>query len=66
MCNASGAGSYPRLMDFMHHSTLGLSIIKKRRRGIPDAGGGEEWMNDSKSTIRNGVVWKIEGALARS
>ena len=26
------AGSYLRLIDFVYHSTLGLRVIKKRRR----------------------------------
>ena len=29
MCEA---GSYLRLIDFVYHSTLGLRVIKKRRR----------------------------------
>ena len=28
------AGSYARLIDFMYHSTLGLSTIKRRKREI--------------------------------
>jgi hypothetical protein len=28
----SEEGSYLRLVDFVHHSTLGLSVIKKKRR----------------------------------
>jgi len=31
MCSGSEAGSYLRLIDF-YHSTLGLRVIKKRRR----------------------------------
>ena len=30
MCSGSEAGSYVRLIDFVYHSTLGLSVIKKR------------------------------------
>ena len=33
MCRGSEAGSYLRLIDFVYHSTLGLRVIKKRRRG---------------------------------
>ena len=33
MCSGSEAGSYLRLIDFVYHSTLGLRVIKKRRRG---------------------------------
>jgi len=32
MCSGSEAGSYLRLIDFVYHSTLGLSVIKKKRR----------------------------------
>ena len=30
MCSGSEAGSYPRLIDFVYPSTLGLSVIKKK------------------------------------
>ena len=30
MCSGSEAGSYLRLIDFVHHSTLGLGVIKKK------------------------------------
>ena len=32
MCSGSEAGSYLRLIAFVYHSTLGLRVIKKRRR----------------------------------
>ena len=32
MWSGSEAGSYSRLIDFVHHSTLGLRVIKKKRR----------------------------------
>ena len=32
MCSGSEAGSYLRLIDFVLHSTLGLRVIKKKRR----------------------------------
>ena len=32
MCSGSEAGSYLRLIDFMHHSTLGLRVIKKTKK----------------------------------
>ena len=36
MCSGSDAGSYLRLIEFVYHSTLGLSVIKKKKkpRGI--------------------------------
>ena len=33
MCSGSVAGSYPRLIDFMYHSTLGLRVIKRKKKG---------------------------------
>ena len=32
MCSGSEAGSYLKLVDFVHHSTLGLRVIKKKKR----------------------------------
>jgi hypothetical protein len=32
MCSGSEAGSYLRLIDFVYHSTLGLGVIKKKKR----------------------------------
>ena len=32
MCSGSEAGSYLRLIDFVHHSTLGLRVIKKKKK----------------------------------
>ena len=32
MCSGSDTGSYLRFIDFVYHSTLGLRVIKKRRR----------------------------------
>ena len=29
MCSGSEAGSYPRLIDFVYHSTLGWRVIKR-------------------------------------
>jgi len=34
MCSGSGAGSYVRLIDFVYHSTLGLSVIKKKKSDV--------------------------------
>ena len=34
MCSGSEEDSYLRLIDFVHHSTLGLRVIKKKRRSI--------------------------------
>jgi len=32
MCSGSKAGSYVRLIDFVYHSTLGLRVIKKKKK----------------------------------
>jgi len=32
MCSGSEAGSYLRPTDFEYHSTLGLRVIKKKKR----------------------------------
>jgi len=32
MCSGSEAGSYLRLIDLVYHSTLGLRVIKKKKR----------------------------------
>ena len=31
-CSGSEAGSYLRLIDFVYHSTLGLRVIKKKKK----------------------------------
>jgi len=35
MCSDSEAGSYLRLIDFVYHSTLGLRVIKKKKKSVP-------------------------------
>ena len=32
MCSGSEAGSFLRLIDFVYHSTLGLGVIKKKKK----------------------------------
>ena len=32
VCSGSEAGSYLRLIDFVYHSTLGLRVIKKKKK----------------------------------
>ena len=34
MCSGSEAGSYLRLIDFVYHSTLGLRLIKKKKKDV--------------------------------
>ena len=35
MCSGSEAGSYLRLIDFVYPSTLGLRVIKKKKKVGP-------------------------------
>ena len=44
MCSGSEAGTYSRLTDVVYHSTLGLGVIKKRRRLMCDLERGVERM----------------------
>jgi len=34
MCSGSEADSYLRRIDFVHHSTLGLRVIKKKKKNL--------------------------------
>ena len=36
MCSGSEAGSYLRLIDCVYHSTLGLRVIKKKKKKNAD------------------------------
>ena len=36
MCSGSEAGSYLRVIDFVCHSTLGLRVIKKKKKTHPE------------------------------
>ena len=48
MCSGSEAGSYLRLVDCVYHSTLGLRVMKKKKKATSDASG---WFE-----LRVGVV----------
>ena len=48
MCSGSEAGSYLRRIDFVYHSTLGLSVIKRKRRSTCPCGRGP-WRSSSRS-----------------
>ena len=39
MCSGSKAGSYLRRIDFVYHSTLGVRVIKKKKKKDSGAGG---------------------------
>jgi len=34
MCSGSEAGSYLRIIDFVYDSTLGLRVIKKKKKKV--------------------------------
>ena len=36
ICSGSETSSYLRLIDFVHHSTLGLRVIKKKASGLKE------------------------------
>jgi len=36
MCSGSEAGSYLRRIDFVYHSTLGLRVVKQKKRRRPE------------------------------
>ena len=40
-CSGSEADSYLRLIDFVYHSTLGLRVIKKKKRRV-------QWISPSE------------------
>ena len=40
MCSGFEVGSYSRLIGFVYHPTLGLRVIKKRKK----AGGARDWV----------------------
>ena len=75
MCSGSEAGSHSRLIDFVHHSTLGMRVIKKKPRGrlaqILDGGsfgqepaagwrGGNFWVYDLDCGISG---YRVSGSL---
>ena len=51
MCSGSEAGSYLRLIDFVYHSTLGLRVIKTKRRGMRTAGRSDSAIRVGKSLL---------------
>ena len=57
MCIGSEAGSHLRLIDFVYHPTLGLRVIKKKRRTSKRSGNSVPGINQltymGTSFIRN-------------
>ena len=51
MCNGSEAGSYLRPVDFVHHSSLGLRVVKKKRRLLKPE-------HSNVQRFRGGLVFK--------
>ena len=68
MCSGSEAGSYLRIIDFAHHSTLNSRVIKKRRRAAGDftGEGGRvqgSWLNVQVLGYRvQGLGFRIDGS----
>jgi len=54
MCSGPEAGSYLRLIDFVYHSTLGVGVIKKRRRRFLDAPGRQKDRKTERQKGRQG------------
>ena len=49
LCSASEAGSYSKLVDFVYHSALGLSVMKKKKGRLRCGGG--TWRPASKKLL---------------
>jgi len=60
MWSRSEEGSYLRLIDFLHHSTLGLGVIKKRE----DLGRRDETVDHSRCEFE--VVADLEYTWLRA
>ena len=63
MCSGSEAGWYLRLIDFVYHSTLGLRVIKKKKkvesgRGRRDASG---FRVQGLKLVCSGVGGRVQG-----
>ena len=64
MCSGSEAGSYSRLIDFVHHSTLVLRVIKKEekdrgantRPGVSNTALGVSHPRQARRMLSQGVV----------
>jgi len=60
MCSGSQAGSYLRLIDFVYHSTLGVRVIKKKKKTKLSGSGrfrcGAGWSECSPGLGGNGRV----------
>ena len=57
MCSGSEAGSYLRLIDFACHSTLGLRVIKKKKRGTRCRAGCRCRTSRPGETLSRGASW---------
>jgi len=62
MCSGSEAGSYLRLIDFVHHSTLGLRVIKREReRERERERGGDAHQGGGRATPHVAPLSREEG-----
>ena len=61
MCSGSEAGSYLRLIDFVYHPTLVVSVIKKKRRR-----GTHQLLHSNVKRFRGGLVFKAHRLLCHS
>ena len=67
VCSGSKEGSYLRLIDFVYHSTLGLRVITKKKKGHGGWGGAHMdatiWI---KVVTQNNVVFKAHRLVHHS
>ena len=68
MCSGSEAGSSVRLIDFVYHSTLGLRVIKKKRKtwGRASEGGSSPFNNMTILRVEAFAGVRIPSALTVS
>ena len=59
MCSSSEAGSYSRLIDVGYHSTLGLRVIKKKKKGNLGVAGIEDLPPPTHWGVLSRSVWWV-------
>ena len=62
-CSGSEAGSYLRLIDFVYHSTLGLRVIKKKRRRLKSYGAG--WRYYAWGWFQSATLFRARELICR-
>ena len=58
MCSGSEAGSYLRLIDFVHHWTMSLRVISKKK--VSEPGGGPPKYSPSPMLDRTKIEYKFK------